>query len=302
MVAMVTLTLAILLLLAIAVVFSGMLGWADSAFRVAIDARVDAIASVLPGANCGGCGYIGCGEYAEAVARGEAGVTLCAPGGAACAQGLAEIMGVDPGETFPWRAVIHCAATRNQRLGQGVYQGEGTCAAANLVAGYQGCVYGCLGLGDCVEVCDYQALRIEEGLAVVDYDRCVGCRACAKVCPRNIISLVPFKANRMLVVACSNQDFANDVKAVCEVGCTGCGSCARKNDLFEMENNLPVIDYDQYGAETDLRPVLEKCKMESLLFVGVPGDEEGIGSEEPATLERAVADFKTTVDELEWRG
>ncbi|MCA9412324.1 MAG: RnfABCDGE type electron transport complex subunit B [Candidatus Omnitrophica bacterium] len=298
----VTLLLASILLTATAVAMAVILGWANRAFHVEVDPKVEAIENILPSANCGGCGYIGCSDYAEAVARGEADVTLCGPGGAGCAKRIAEIMGVEVRDTYPYRAVVHCAATLDQRLGQSEYIGEATCAAANLVAGFQGCVYGCLGLGDCVAACDYDAIHIRDGLAVIDYEACTGCKACSRVCPRNIVSMVPFKSDRMLVVACSNQDFANDVKAVCKVGCTGCQSCTRKNPLFSMEDNLPVIHYEDYDPAHDFIPILEKCKMESLIFVGQPEPEDlaAVASEE--VPERITAEFKTTVDDSDWWG
>ena len=168
---MLTITLVALaaaVMLTLAVAASSVLGWANRAFHVEIDPRILRIEDALPGANCGGCGYIGCGEYAEAVAGGAA-VDLCAPGGAGCAQSVAGIMGVDVEPSWPYRAIVHCAATSSQRLGRVEYRGEQTCSAANLVAGHQGCTYGCLGLADCVRACDFDALDIVDGLAVIDY-------------------------------------------------------------------------------------------------------------------------------------
>lgn len=281
------------------------LGWANRAFHVPIDPRVEAINIALPGANCGGCGYVGCNEFAEAVVRGDAAVTLCTVGGSSCASQIAEIMGVEVGQSFPWRAVVHCAATFDQRLGRTPYIGVGSCASANLVAGYQGCAFGCLGLGDCVEACDFDAIHVVDGLARVDYTKCVGCRACAEVCPRKIIKMVPFKKERMLVVACSNQDMGKDVKLVCKVGCTGCTSCSRHSALIEMTGNVPRIDYerfDQYDEADPFMLALEKCPMESLLYVGHPTQKDIEATKDEELPERVLADFESTADKTDWRG
>jgi Na+-translocating ferredoxin:NAD+ oxidoreductase subunit B len=299
-----TLTLSAVLLLLLAVAMAAVLGWANQAFHVAVDPLVETINAALPGANCGGCGYVGCLEYAAAVARGEAALNLCGPGGVSCVDALASLTGQEATAALPYRAVIHCAATEDQRLPREKphYRGEMTCAAANLVAGFQGCTYGCLGLGDCVRACDYDAIHVIDGLAVVDYDNCIGCKACAAACPRNIISMVPFKAERMLVVACSNRDGGLAVKAVCPIGCISCSMCAKKSQLVHMENSLPVIDYLAYKNEDDFAAAIEKCPRESLIYVGKPTPEDLAklaGEELPG---RIKADFQTTVDRTDWWG
>jgi Na+-translocating ferredoxin:NAD+ oxidoreductase RNF subunit RnfB len=280
------------------------LGWANRVFHVAVDPRVEAVSEVLPGANCGGCGYVGCAEYAVAVVAGRADLTLCAPGGAGCAQALAEILGQDLAPSFPYRAVVHCAASWEERLPpvKPAYRGERTCAAANLVAGYQGCTYGCLGLGDCVAACRYDAIHVVDGLAQVDYHHCIGCKACEAACPRHIISMVPFKSERMLVVACSNRDHGPAVKAVCLIGCISCSACAKKCGLMRMENNLSQIDYDAYTDHPDLALAVEKCPRESLIYVGKPSPQDLAQVAEEELPARIEADFQTTVDETEWRG
>jgi electron transport complex protein RnfB len=290
----------VLALLSVATAY--ILGWANEQFYVEVDPKVVLISAALPGANCGGCGFVGCGEYAEAVASGEAPVTLCAPGGVSCTGSLAEIMGVEVSAALPYRAVVHCSATWDERLGRTDYQGEPTCAAANLVGGYQGCTYGCLGLDDCVRACEYDAIHVVNGLAKVDYNNCIGCRACASACPRNIISMVPFKAERMMIVACSNQDFGNDVKSVCKTGCIGCKACTLKNELLHMEGNLPIIDYDAYDPDYEFEPILDKCRMESLFFIGKPTAEELAAVAHEEMPDRVEVDFETTVDSTEWRG
>jgi electron transport complex protein RnfB len=290
-------------LLLLAVVMSLVLGWANQAFHVEIDPRVEEIERVLPGANCAGCGYVGCGDYAEAVALDGASAALCAPGGESCAQAVAEIMGVELQETWPYRAVVHCSATLAQRLGVHDYRGERSCAAANLVADFQGCVYGCLGLGDCAAACTFDAMQMTWGLVRIDYDSCTGCGACVEVCPRGIISRIPFKAERVLVVACSNRDFGNDVRKVCTVGCIGCGACARLSDLFTMEANLPTLDYEGQTVEDGaFEASLEKCPMESLLYVGKPTPEDVAATLDEELPSRVEATFETSVDRAEWWG
>lgn len=300
----ITLILSAILLLVLAVAVALVLGWANRAFHVAVDPRVEAIAEALPGANCGGCGFVGCMEYAVAVAAGDAALTLCAPGGSGCAEALASILGQDITPSFPYRAVVHCAATWEQRLPpvKPEYLGEATCAAANLVAGYQGCTYGCLGLGDCVRACAYDAIHVIHGLATVNYDRCIGCKACATACPRNIISMVPFKSDRMLVVACSNRDPGPAVKAVCPIGCISCSACARKCSLMQLEGGLPIIDYDAYNDESDFAPALEKCPRESLIYVGKPSKHDLALVADEQLPPRIEADFETTVDKTDWWG
>lgn len=263
---LVTILLAGLILGLLAVAMGFILGWANKAFHVEVDPKIEAINEALPAANCGGCGYVGCGEYAEAVAGGED-ITLCGPGGADCIVAIAAIMGLDAVETFRFKAVVHCTATTAQRHDRRDYDGEQTCAAAHLVGGVQGCVYGCLGLSDCVKVCDDDAIRIVDGVAVTN-DNCTGCKACVTACPRDLISMIPFKTDSMLIVGCSNLDMGKEAKAVCDVACTGCKICAKVSDLIVMDGNLPVIDYDGYTEETDMAPAVAKCRTDSLVFIG----------------------------------
>ncbi len=302
----VILILAALVMVALAIAMSLILGWANVAFHVDVDPKVEAINEALPGANCGGCGYVGCGEYAEAVAAGDADVSLCAPGGTGCALKLAAIMGVEVDQSYPYRAVIHCAATDKDRLQRTEYRGEPTCTAANLIAGVQGCTYGCLGFGDCMAACNYDAIDIVDGLARINYDKCVGCKACAKACPRNIITMVPFKASQMLVVGCANEDSGKMVKEVCNVGCIGCKACSKINpDLMAMEGSKPVLNYENYDpadSMEDLKAILGKCRRSSLIFVGIPSEEDKEAVKDEELPDEVRADFKTTVDETEWRG
>lgn len=290
-------------LFGMAVVVSFVLGWASRVFYVEVDPRVVRVNDILPGANCAGCGYVGCNEYAEAVVRGEAMVDLCAPGGPSCAAAVAAVMGVAVEPSWPYRAVVHCSARTEQRLGRTEYRGEPTCAAANLVHDVQGCVFGCLGLGDCERSCDYDAIHVIEGLAVVDYGNCTGCGACVDVCPRHIISRIPFKTEQVLVVQCSNEDFGLEVKRVCQVGCIGCKACTKFSDLLVMEGHLPVVDYESDDfASADFTASLDKCPAESLVYVGIPTAADLADVAEEELPERIEPEFETTVDRADWWG
>jgi len=296
--------MAIGTMLLLAVLISYALGWANKTLHVAIDPKVEAVAAALPGANCGGCGCIGCNEYAIAVVEGNLPPDKCTVGGVSCAAALAKILGVELKPTWPYRPAVHCGATFGERLGRQDYRGERTCIGANLVAGVQGCTYGCLGLGDCEAACSFDAIHVIRGLATVDYSRCTGCGACERACPRHIISMVPFKADRMLVVACSNKDFGKDVRAVCKVGCIGCRACTRASNLIKIVDNLSVIDYDRYepGKMEDLKTAIEKCPMKRLVLVGKPGKKDLEAVADKKLPDVVLPDFKTTVDQTEWHG
>jgi Na+-translocating ferredoxin:NAD+ oxidoreductase RNF subunit RnfB len=296
--------LSVAILLGMAVVLSYVLGWANKKFHVDVDPRVVGVMNALPGANCGGCGYVGCGEYAEAVVLEQEAITKCVVGGQSCSMAVAQIMGVEVGETLPYRPIVHCGAHYEDRLGRHPYRGEQRCNAANLVTGIQGCTYGCLGFGDCVRACQFDAIHVVDGLATVDYQSCVGCGACAKACPRNIITITPFKSDQVLAVACSNKDKGKDVMAVCQVGCIGCGACARISNLFVIEDNLSTINYDAYTDECtlDVMKACEKCPRKRLVFVGIPTRKDLEKSRDLEAPDVVEPDFKTTVDDTEWRG
>jgi RnfABCDGE-type electron transport complex B subunit len=281
-----------------------LLGWANRVFHVPVDPRIEAVSAVLPGANCGGCGCTGCALYAEAVVAGKIEPNKCTVGGASCAEAIAEILGVKVQQTWPYRPVVHCRAHIGDKHGVGDYRGEKTCGAANLLSGVQGCAYGCLALGDCVAACEFDAIHVINGLATVDYVTCVGCGACARACPRNIITMVPFKRERMMVIACSNKDFGRDVRAVCKVGCLGCMACSKASGLFVVKNNLAQIDYDKYNPDDlgSANIALEKCPAQGIVYIGKPMPEDAAKVAHHADPKLVEADFKTTVDRTEWQG
>jgi electron transport complex protein RnfB len=291
---------------ALSAVMGVLLVIANVKLAVHVDPRQKAIEAALPQANCGNCGYASCAAYAKAVHEETTTVDRCTVGGPPVAARVAELMGVELAVNYPFRPVIHCGATTEDRLQRGTYLGVPTCAAANVVGGVQGCTYGCLGFGDCVESCNYDAMTMVDGLPRINYENCVGCGACIRACPRNIIEQIPFKAERMLVVTCASQDPGKRVREVCKVGCIGCAACAKAQpELFQMSGNLAVLNYQAYAEDQDFEPALAKCPRESLVVFGepLPKHEEALaGVEAPVMAGRPTAEDVTTTDQLDWRG
>ena len=303
---LIVILLAAGVMLSLALFMTFVLGWANETMKVAVDPQIEKINEALPGANCGGCGFVGCNDYAEALVQSSAALDLCPVGGSSVAEKIAEILGVSLEESHPYRPAVHCVAGYGDKLGRNEYRGEKTCIAANLVSGVQGCAYGCLSLGDCANACTFDAVRLIDGKIEIDYDKCVGCGACEKACPRKVISMVPFKTEQMYVVACSNKDFGKDVKAVCKVGCIGCKSCTRLAEgLFQAKDNLSLIDYNQYDpseVEEMISVVLKKCPAKSIVKIGTPSAEDLQAVKDEVMPDIVKAKFETTVDKTEWQG
>ncbi|MBQ7491426.1 MAG: RnfABCDGE type electron transport complex subunit B [Clostridia bacterium] len=224
-------------------VFGALLAYASRIFHAEHDERIDEILAVLPGANCGGCGFPGCAKCAESIVAGKAKVSVCPVGGPAVAAQVAGIMGVeDPGTE---RIVSHVYCCGGDRASQKFeYDGLKTCAAANKVAGsHMACPSACLGFGSCVAVCKYDAIHVENGVARVDTDKCVACGACVAACPKGLIELVP--ARQKVFISCRNTEKGVAVRNKCQVGCIACTLCAKKcpAEAITIENNLARIDY-----------------------------------------------------------
>lgn len=297
---------ATLTMLGLAALFCLTLIVANIKLAVHVDPVQSQIEVLLPGANCGGCGYPGCSAFAKAVFEKKAAVNGCGVGGPSLSDAIAKVLGVDATTSYPYRPVIHCGATEDNRLGRGRYTGERTCGSANVIGGVQGCTYGCLGFGDCVESCKYGAMKMVAGLPVIDYAKCIGCGACLRACPRNIIEMIPFKVERMMTVACSNHDPAKAVREVCKVGCLGCSACARiLPEVFKIVNNLSTIDYDKYTGNEDFVKAREKCPMESMIYFGKPSAEQlaELAGVDAVTIAGPPASPQhPTPEDLNWRG
>lgn len=242
---------AVCVLGAISVIFAIVLYFVAQKFKVIEDPLIDEIAEVLPGANCGGCGMAGCRAMAEAfVKQGNMDGLKCPPGGDAVAQKVATLLGCTPDVTEPQVAVIRCNGTRANATAKNSYDGLQDCAFANSVyAGESGCIFGCLGLGNCAKVCQFDAISMdsETGLPIVDEEKCTACGACVKACPRSIIELRNKGAkNRRVYVACRNKEKGAMARKACSTACIGCGKCEKicPFGAITVENNLAYIDFN----------------------------------------------------------
>ena len=232
------------------------------------DPRIAQVTECLAGANCGGCGYAGCADYAKAIVENGAPTFKCAPGGDKTADAINTIMGNATDDRPSLRATVICAGGENcgKRFD---YQGIQTCAAAASIAGGpSACAYGCLGLGDCTRACKFDAIHIINGVAVVDRKKCTGCTACTVTCPRHVIQMKPIAPQP--AVKCSNKDKGALVNKTCKVGCIACGLCVRNcpNQAIFLKDNVAVIDYTKCnGCGT----CVSKCPKKAIQWVeGTP--------------------------------
>ena len=223
------------------------LGFAGKVFAVKVNQKEKDILDVLPGANCGGCGYSGCAALAAAIARGEAGATSCVVGQEPVANQIRWIIGGKSERIVRNVAFVRCSGDCSSTFDRYEYTGPRTCAALALApeGGPKSCFYGCIGCGDCVAGCEYGAIYIERGVAVVDEDKCLDCRKCIKTCPKGLIVEVPYY--RASHVGCVNPLKGKAVMENCKIGCISCGKCAKNCHMnaIDLSGGYPVIDYDK---------------------------------------------------------
>ena len=242
-------SIAVLTLASLCFIFATLLVLAHRVLHVEEDPRIDAVQQMLPGTNCGACGYPGCLGLSEALVKGEVLPGKCTVMTEDERDEIAGFLGVDAGVEEKVVARLACAGGTNTARNRARYEGISSCRGAELVAGGgKACFWGCLGLGDCEDVCDLDAIYMNEyGLPVVIEDRCTACGDCVDACPKDLFSLQP--AGRRLWVACKSLDAGDEILDDCEVACTACGRCAMDAPgLIRMENNLPVVDYSRNHA------------------------------------------------------
>ncbi len=239
----------------ISVVIGILLGILAEKFKVETDPREAEVRELLAGSNCGGCGYAGCDAYAHAIVAEGANPGLCP---SSDKDRIGEIMGVCILEKAKRVAVVKCSGNCQNTADNYLYGDERDCRIAYLAPGHgaKKCAYGCCGLGTCAAVCPFDAIKIINGLAHIDPEKCMACGKCVSVCPNGLIEIMP--ADAPYTVLCSSRSKGKDVKAACSVGCIGCGMCQRvcESGAISVENNLARIDYTKC---TGCGKCAEKC-------------------------------------------
>lgn len=277
---------AVISLGAIGLVSAVVLYFVAQKFKVIEDPRIGIVEESLPAANCGGCGFAGCRNFAESlVKKAEDEKSIeglnCPVGGLDLMKKVAAILDLEASETDPLIAVVRCNGSFKNAPAKVIYDGPATCTFShNLYAGTNGCAFGCLGLGDCVVSCKFDAIHIDDqsGLPLVN-DKCIACGACVKACPRNIIELrAKGKKDRRIFVSCMNKEKGGPARKNCSVACIGCGKCveACSFEAITIENNLAYIDFNKCKLCRKCAPV---CPTGAIHEMNFPPRKEKATSE-----------------------
>ncbi len=253
---------------------ASLLTLANRKLHVEEDPRIDRVEAMLPGVNCGACGYPGCRPFAEALVRGEAPPVRCTVSSEEGRERIARLLGVEVGVQEKRVARLACAGGSNVSRRHARYDGLLSCrAAAQVAGGGRGCFWGCLGLADCADACDFDAIHMDpHELPVVDEARCTACGDCVDACPKDLFSLHP--ASHRLWVACKSLEAGDEILEDCEVACTACGRCALDAPgLVSIRDNLAVVDY---ARDHQTRVPIQRCPTGAIVWIdSVAGPVKG---------------------------
>lgn len=251
---------------ALGALLATVLAVANRSLYVYEDPRIDEVEELLPKSNCGACGLPGCRNFAEKVVAGEVAPARCTVASPVHTAAVATLLGVEAGEVEKRVARLACGGGRHVAFLRARYEGLSTCRAAAVVSGGgKECAWGCLGLGDCVTVCQHDAIALDlHGLPTVDMDKCTACNDCVDVCPKGLFSLQPVK--HRLWVACRNRAEGDLAEAACEVACTACGKCVvdAAPGLLTVRNNLVEINPSRVGAAR--REAIDRCATGAIVW------------------------------------
>ena len=268
-------------------------------FRVIEDPRIDEVEDALPAANCGGCGYPGCRNFAEACVKAEnLSALYCPVGGNDTMHHVASILGMEAKEQDPQVAVVRCSGSYACRPRTNNYDGASSCAiASSLYAGDTGCQYGCLGHGDCVRACEFDAIHMnpDTGLPEVIDEKCTACNACVEACPKNIIELRKRnKRDRKIFVSCINEDKGGVAKKSCSVACIGCGKCEKvcPYEAITIENFLAYIDPVKCKL---CRKCVPECPTDAILEIGFPPPKPKPGTAAETKQNKPSEDIESAI-------
>jgi Na+-translocating ferredoxin:NAD+ oxidoreductase RNF subunit RnfB len=276
----ITVIWTIVSLVALGILSAVILYFVAQKFKVEEDPRIDEVEGMLPGANCGGCGFPGCRGFAEAMVKADDISNLnCPVSDADGMKVIASYLGHEAVAAKPKLAVVRCNGTCDNRPKVNNYNGASSCAIeASLYGGDTGCSYGCLGHGDCVAACKFDAMYMdpETGLPVIIEENCVACGACVEACPKDIIELRNVgPKSRRIFVSCVNKDKGGVAKKACSVACIGCGKCFKvcEHDAITIENNLAYIDYDKCKL---CRKCVEVCPTDAIHEINFPAKKKPV--------------------------
>ncbi len=281
-----TILIASAALAALGVIAASMLALAARKFHVEVDPRVEAVASALPGANCGACGNPSCFAVAESIVGGTLPVTACTAGGKSVAEAIASLMGADSCDMVAVISARHCGGGTNAARVY-AYAGVQSCnAVSKLAGGSLACSAGCFGYGDCVRACPFDALELDDrGLPVVDIPKCTGCGICVRECPRGQISLLELVPDcAPVVVRCNAHDKPKARKATCSMCCIACKKCEKEcpEDAIHVVDLLAVVDYSKCtGCGTCVRVCPQNCID---VYASASTDADGTGNREVLVL------------------
>lgn len=285
---------SVIILGAIGCIAAVILYFVAQKFKVEEDVRIDQVVEVLPGANCGGCGYPGCRGFSEACVKSDTlEGKLCPVGGQPVMQKVAAILGMQAGEVVPKVAVVRCNGTCSNRKKTNTYDGAKNCRiASGHYAGDTGCSFGCFGFGDCQAVCPANAIVIDsdKGIAEIIEDKCVGCGACVKACPRSIIELRnKGPKGKRVYVGCVNKDKGAVAKKACNAACIGCGKCAKTCpfEAITVQNNVAYIDFTKCKM---CRKCVTECPTGAIKDVNFPTPAVKVAKPVTPVAEKPVAE------------
>ena len=262
---------AILFMGVLGLLLSSLLAFANKKLWVFEDPRIDEVESLLPATNCGACGNAGCRPFAEALIAGRVSPSQCTVSSADAIHEIADYLGVESGDIVKRVARLACAGGNHVARMRARYAGLSSCRAAAVVAGGpKSCTWGCIGLADCAEVCEFDAITMDHhGLPVVDTAKCTACEDCVEICPKGLFSIQP--VDRRLWVACKNLEHGDSAENDCEVACTACERCVKDSPegLITIQNNLAVIDYSKNGLASPV--ATERCPTGAIVWLNETG-------------------------------